>query len=98
MAVVSDELRELYLEIVKKDLKSAELIVQNCWRYHMTFIKVLETIIHTEHLYEETPPHLQVSASQQGLVGGALTAANSKSDSTSVATSKSKQGISINKK
>ena len=29
----------------------------------MTFIKVLETIINTEHLYEETPPHLQVSAS-----------------------------------
>ena len=30
----------------------------------MTFIKVLETIIVTENTNEETPPHLQVSASQ----------------------------------
>ena len=57
----------------------------------MTFIKVLETILHTETLYEETPEHLQVQLAQKG-------EAPAKSESTSANTSKSKPGISLNTK
>lgn len=44
MNILSDEIRDIYLEIIKTDIPKAEKVIQNCWRYHLTYLKVLETI------------------------------------------------------
>lgn len=53
-AEMSDEIRELYQEILKVKIKATEKIVEHSWRYHATYAKVLETILdsQSEHNFE----------------------------------------------
>jgi hypothetical protein len=42
---MSDKVKDLYQEILKTNVKNAEKIVELSWRYHATYVKVIETII-----------------------------------------------------
>ena len=44
-ATLSDEVREMYQEILKHKIRATEKILEYSWRYHATYVKVLETII-----------------------------------------------------
>jgi hypothetical protein len=43
-AKMSDDIKELYINIVKNEVRQCEKVVELSWRYHATYIKVLESI------------------------------------------------------
>ena len=45
--------RELYSRILRQDLKKTEEHLVHSWRYHITFLKVLETVIDSQVEYNE---------------------------------------------
>ena len=44
---LGDELRELYVDLVKTHILPAESVVSSSWRYHLTYLKVIETLINS---------------------------------------------------
>ena len=51
-----EDTRLLYLKIVA-EIRGSEWIVKNCWRYHMTYMKVMESLLFSEK-HEEVPVHV----------------------------------------
>lgn len=49
-AKMSDEIKELYQSIVSENIRACEKIVEYSWRYYVTYIKVLETIIDSQYV------------------------------------------------
>ena len=50
---MNDEVKSLYLEILRFVIKSCGEIVAYSWRYHVTYLKVLEVIIDSNYNYSE---------------------------------------------
>lgn len=48
---LGDQIRELYLDVVKNHIIPAEEVVKNCWRYHLTFLRVLESLLDSSEAY-----------------------------------------------
>jgi hypothetical protein len=48
---MSEQIKDLYQEILKFRLKSTEKIVEFSWRYHATYVKVIETILDSSSEY-----------------------------------------------
>jgi hypothetical protein len=46
---MSDEIKDLYQQIVRVSIRESEKIVENCWRYYATYIKVLESIVDSQY-------------------------------------------------
>lgn len=46
---MSDDIRDLYASIVRVKLRDCEKVLELSWRYHVTYIKVLETIIDSQY-------------------------------------------------
>ena len=46
---MSDDIRDLYASIVRVKLRECEKVLELSWRYHVTYIKVLETIIDSQY-------------------------------------------------
>ena len=46
---MNDEVRSLYLEILRFIIKNCNEVVQFSWRYHITYIKVLEVILDSNY-------------------------------------------------
>jgi hypothetical protein len=44
-----EKVKDLYMDILKTNIKNAEKIVELSWRYHATYIKVIETIIDSQN-------------------------------------------------
>jgi hypothetical protein len=44
-ALMTDEVKDCYQEILKTKIRSCEKIVEFSWRYHATYVKVVETIL-----------------------------------------------------
>ena len=47
-AKMTDDIRELYIHIVKVNIRECEKVLELSWRYHATYIKVLDTIIDSQ--------------------------------------------------
>lgn len=50
---LGDGIRELYVDLVKHHLIPAETVVSSCWRYHLTFLKVVESLIDSSSKHNE---------------------------------------------
>ena len=50
---LGDGIRELYVDLVKHHLIPAESVVSSCWRYHLTFLKVVESLIDSSAKHNE---------------------------------------------
>lgn len=50
---LGEGIRELYIDLVKNHLIPAETVVSSCWRYHLTFLKVVESLIDNSSKYNE---------------------------------------------
>jgi hypothetical protein len=50
---LGEGIRELYIDLVKNHLIPAEAVVSSCWRYHLTFLKVVESLLENSSKYNE---------------------------------------------
>ena len=50
---MNEEIKVLYLEILRFVIKNCGEIVAHSWRYHVTYLKVLEVIIDSNYNYSE---------------------------------------------
>lgn len=47
---LQDQIRDLFVDIVRNHVLPAESVVKQCWRYHVTYMKVIESLIVNQDL------------------------------------------------
>ena len=50
---MSDEIKEVYTGILKKNVFECKEVVQNSWRYYMTYLKVMESLIDSSYKHND---------------------------------------------
>ena len=50
---LTDEVKEIYQTIIKTNLFDCQEILKNSWRYYLTYLKVLETLIDSNYKHND---------------------------------------------
>jgi glutamate synthase domain-containing protein 1 len=51
--VMREDVKDLWMKIVREDVRESEQYLVHSWRYHVTYLKVLGSIIDSQEEYNE---------------------------------------------